>query len=212
MRGLFFQVGLITACGLTFVAFEWTTSRTIPQLAINTVVAEEEWDMPVIVPEEIVEKPMVKAEEVFTQPNPDKIEIVPDKKEIKEDKKKEPKKTPEFKEDEWKEVEPVEPEEKIFRVVEDKPEFIGSLGKYLGRNLKFPEKAKRLGDSGKVYVEFMVNKKGEVKNVKILRGVNKYLDAEAVRVIKAMPNWKPGKQRGKPVNVYYMLPINFTLK
>ena len=55
------------------------------------------------------------------------------------------------------------------------------------------------------------DKKGEVKNVKVLRGVNKFLDAEAVRVIKAMPNWKPGLQRGKPVNVLYMIPINFEL-
>ena len=60
-------------------------------------------------------------------------------------------------------------------------------------------------------LQFIVNKKGEVKDVKVLRGVNKWLDAEAVRVVKAMPNWKPGLQHGKPVSVIYNLPINFKL-
>lgn len=211
MRGLFFQIGLITACGLTFVAFEWTTSYSIPDIPKREVIAEADWDMPVIVPEEeIVEKPKVKTEEFVTQPNPDKLEIVPDKKEV-EDKKDIKKKELKF-DPEWKDVEKEEPEDKPIPIPGVMPVLEGGIGQYLSKNLKYPEPAKRIGAKGKVYLQFIVNKKGEVKDVKILHGVNKWLDAEAIRVVKAMPNWKPGLQHGKPVSVIYNLPINFELK
>lgn len=67
------------------------------------------------------------------------------------------------------------------------------------------------GIQGKVYIQFVIEKDGSITDVKVVRGVDASLDKEAVRVVKAMPKWKPGKQRGKPVRVSYTLPINFQL-
>jgi TonB family protein len=71
--------------------------------------------------------------------------------------------------------------------------------------------AKENGITGKVYVQFVIGKDGAVTNVKVMRSVDPYLDAEALRVIKAMPKWSPGEQRGKPVKVLFQLPVNFVL-
>jgi protein TonB len=106
-------------------------------------------------------------------------------------------------------------EEEVFTIVENMPEFPGGQAKlfeYLGKSIKYPPAAKANGISGKVYVNFEVGKDGKITNVKILRGVHDLLDEEAMRVVKAMPAWKPGKQRGKAVKVSYNLPINFQLK
>ena len=76
---------------------------------------------------------------------------------------------------------------------------------------KYPPMAKEYNITGKVYVRFVVDKSGSVTNVEVVRGVDKSLDAEAVRVIKSLPKYKPGKQRGKAVKVMFTVPINFTL-
>ena len=107
-------------------------------------------------------------------------------------------------------------EEEIFTIVESMPEFPGggqeALFKYLQKTMKYPQIAKENGIQGTVFVNFVVGKDGKIRDAKILRGVNKMLDEEAIRVVKAMPSWKPGKQRGKPVSVSYNLPIKFTLR
>ncbi len=107
-------------------------------------------------------------------------------------------------------------EEEIFTIVESMPEFPGggqeALFKYLNSEMKYPQVAKENGIQGTVFVNFVVGNNGKIRDVKILRGVNKMLDDEAVRVVKAMPSWTPGKQRGKAVSVSYNLPIKFTLK
>ncbi|MCB9336111.1 MAG: energy transducer TonB [Flavobacteriales bacterium] len=107
-------------------------------------------------------------------------------------------------------------EEEIFTIVESMPEFPGggqeALFKYLQKEMKYPQVAKENGIQGTVFVNFVVGKDGKIRDVKILRGVNKMLDDEAIRVVKAMPSWKPGKQRGKAVSVSYNLPIKFTLR
>ena len=107
-------------------------------------------------------------------------------------------------------------EEEIFTIVESMPEFPGggqeALFKYLQKEMKYPQVAKENGIQGTVFVNFVVGKDGKIRDVKILRGVNKMLDDEAIRVVKAMPAWSPGKQRGKSVSVSYNLPIKFTLK
>ncbi|MDF1672183.1 MAG: TonB family protein [Vicingaceae bacterium] len=213
LRGIFFQVGLIVAGGLTLVAFEWTSPIYLADLPTPDVAVEEPWELPPIFPEkEEVEKPKVK-HEAKPKLNPEKFEIVPDDKKVEIEKKEKKKEEPKFNPGDWKEVEKVDPNEnKKFKIVEKMPEFKGSLNKYLSENISYPTKAKRMGSEGKVYIQFLVNKKGEIKDVTILRGVNKWLDEEALRVVKAMPNWNPGKQRGKPVNVIYNLPINFQLK
>ena len=106
-------------------------------------------------------------------------------------------------------------EEQIFTIVEEMPSFPGGeaeLFKYLGKNIKYPEMANSAGISGVVYVTFVVDKDGKIKDVKVLRGIGGGCDEEAVRVVKNMPAWKSGKQRGKSVTVQYNLPIRFTLR
>ena len=101
-----------------------------------------------------------------------------------------------------------------FSAVENKPEFPGgdvALMKYLAENTKYPTIAKENGISGRVFIQFVIDKTGAVTKVKVLRGVDPALDAEAIRVVKAMPSWKPGSQRGKEVPVTYQVPINFKL-
>jgi len=116
-------------------------------------------------------------------------------------------------EDEAIEIEE-EDDEEFFMVVENMPEFPGGdlgLMKYIQKKIKYPPIAKEYNITGKVYISFIVDKKGSVINVKVVRGVDKNLDAEAVRVIKSLPKYKPGKQRGKAVRVMFTVPINFTL-
>ena len=103
-------------------------------------------------------------------------------------------------------------EDEVFTIVEQMPEIPGGIQKYLAQNVKFPPAAKANGISGRVFINFTVGKDGKIRDVKILRGVHDLLDKEAVRVVKAMPKWKPGKQRGKAVSVSYNLPISFQLK
>ena len=83
---------------------------------------------------------------------------------------------------------------------------------FIASNVKYPQVAKENGITGKVFVQFVVSKDGSVKNVTIARGVDKLLDEEALRVIKSLPNWTPGKNRGVAVNVQFTIPINFQLK
>jgi len=105
--------------------------------------------------------------------------------------------------------------EKPFTIVEQMPEFPGgaeSMMKYIASNVKYPAMARETGISGNVFVSFVVNKNGEISDVKVLRGIGGGCDEEAVRVVRAMPRWIPGKQNGKPVPVQFNLPIKFILK
>ena len=127
--------------------------------------------------------------------------------------KKEPVETPKF-DEKWVKVEPVEVESAPLNFAEEMPGFVGgdkALYEYLSNNIKYPKREKQIGIEGKVYVEFVVGKKGEITDVKIKRGVSEALDAEAIRVIKSMPNWLPGKQNGRAVKVIYVMPISFKI-
>ncbi len=100
----------------------------------------------------------------------------------------------------------------VFMVVEEMPEFPGGMSammKYLAQNIKYPVKAIEKKIEGRVTVSFVVSRDGSLRDFRIVRSVDPDLDAEALRVAKSMPNWKPGKQRGKNVAVKYTLPINF---
>ncbi len=102
--------------------------------------------------------------------------------------------------------------EYAFEQLEVKPEFPNGnegLAKYLSDNIKYPKKALKNSITGKVFVQFVIDKTGKVTNVVAVRGVEKSLDKEAVRVIKSMPKWKPGMKDGQPVKVKYTIPINF---
>jgi TonB family protein len=103
----------------------------------------------------------------------------------------------------------------IFTVVEQNPEFPGGLselGRYLGRNIRYPAPARRANVEGKVFVLFVVSKDGDIRSPKITKGIGFGCDEEALRVVLGMPRWIPGKQNGKEVNVEYSLPIKFVLE
>lgn len=105
-------------------------------------------------------------------------------------------------------------EEQVFVVVESMPSFPGGqaeLMKYLSANLKYPSAAKEIGISGRVFLTFVVEKDGSVTDIQILRGIGGGCDEEAIRVVKSMPKWIPGKQRSVPVRVRFNLPVKFTL-
>jgi periplasmic protein TonB len=104
--------------------------------------------------------------------------------------------------------------ERPFTVVEQMPEFPGGEEKmlrFLMENIKYPETARENGISGSVYVTFVVGKNGVISDVKLLRGIGGGCDEEAIRVIKMMPHWVPGRQNGKSVAVLFNLPVNFKL-
>ncbi len=98
------------------------------------------------------------------------------------------------------------------RSVERMPEFNGNIMEYMTRNLRYPDRARDGGVEGRVVVEFVVNEDGSISNAKVIRGIGAGCDEEALRVIYAMPRWKPGLQAGKPVKVYYTLPVKYTLE
>lgn len=104
--------------------------------------------------------------------------------------------------------------ENVFDVVEDMPQYPGGMQammKFLIENISYPKDAQEKKISGRVLVNFVVEKDGSISNVETVKSVFPSLDDEAVRVVKSMPNWKPGKQNGKVVRVKYTLPISFSL-
>jgi protein TonB len=106
-------------------------------------------------------------------------------------------------------------EEEIFSVVESMPEFPGgeaAFYAYLRKNVVYPQFAKEAGISGKVYITFVVEKNGSITDVRLLRGIGGGCDEEALRVISAMPSWKPGLQRSHPVRVQFVVDIKFILE
>nr|WP_186972876.1 M56 family metallopeptidase [Bacteroides intestinalis] len=103
----------------------------------------------------------------------------------------------------------------VFEVVEEMPEFPGGVDammEYLQKELRYPESAKEKGIQGRVTVQFIIDKEGNVTNSKVTRSVDKDMDAEAIRLVKAMPKWKPGMQKGKAVAVKYTVPVVFRLE
>jgi len=106
-------------------------------------------------------------------------------------------------------------EQEIFQIVEEMPSFPGGEAKlmeYVGKNIKYPQIARETGIQGRVFIGFVVEPDGSVSNVKLLRGIGGGCDEEAMRVVKSMPKWKPGKQRGKAVRVSYQIPVFFKLQ
>lgn len=102
----------------------------------------------------------------------------------------------------------------IYMVVEDPPEFPGglqALSDYLRDNIKYPEACRKDSIQGRVIISFVVEKDGSISSAEVIKSVHEQLDAEALRVISAMPKWKPGKQRGKVVRVEYAIPIKYRL-
>ncbi len=215
-KNMFWLVGLVVALGLSLLAFEWTTKPT-KAADLGTIQTAE-------VEEEII--PITREQEVKPPPPPpppqvvEVLNIVDDDVEIEDELVIE---DSEADDETVIDVAPVietaeeeeEEEAQVFFIVEDMPEFPGgdlALRKYIASSIKYPVIAQENGIQGKVYVTFVVSKTGKVTDAKIARGVDPSLDKEALRVVNALPAWKPGKQRGKPVNVSYTVPINFVLQ
>jgi len=109
----------------------------------------------------------------------------------------------------------VEEKEEPLQFVEQMPEFPGgtdAMMKYLNANIRYPSIATEMGITGRVILQFVVDKHGKINAVKVLRGIGGGCDEEAIRVVKSMPSWKPGRQNGKEVPVYFTLPVVFQLK
>lgn len=100
----------------------------------------------------------------------------------------------------------------VFTAIETEPRFNGNFGGFLGKNIKYPELDWLSNTTGRVFIQFIVEKDGRVSNVKVLRAPDSTLAAEAVRVISMSPPWSPGIQNSKPVRVMYTVPINFTFE
>ena len=114
---------------------------------------------------------------------------------------------------EVKEEEPSEQE--IFEVVEEAAEFPGGMPaclQFLYKNIKYPTIAQENGTQGQVVLQFVVERDGSITDIRVVKSVDPYLDKEALRVVKTMPKWKPGKQRGKPVRCRFTLPVRFRLQ
>jgi len=213
-RSMFFQIGLIVTLSAVFVAFEWTTS--------DVVTADTGW-----IEEEVLEEeapPITRQEEVKPPPPPpppkmsDIIEIVDDDVELDEELDIEDTEMDQELEVDLSQFDSSEEESGDpipFFILEDKPEFPGgeqALLKFLAKNVKYPVICQENGIQGMVTVSFVIDEKGKVSNVKATSARDANLEREAVRVVKLMPDWKPGKQRGRPVKVTYSVPVRFRLQ
>lgn len=207
-------IGFVMALAVMFVALEWTQREVQDDSEIYGVkdVSLNEEMVPITLPEKKTVPPPPAA---VTQA--DILEIVDDDAEVEEDimaSTEDQVEWVDLDDIDYVEVEPEPEEEEIFMVVEDAPEFPGgtqALLDYLRKNIKYPPICRENGIQGRVLVSFVVNKDGAIVEPQVVKSVNKQLDQEALRVISTMPNWKPGKQRGKPVRVKYTVPVNFRL-
>jgi protein TonB len=114
------------------------------------------------------------------------------------------------------ELEEMADDETIYEVVDENPEFPGGMKKlveFLGNNMKYPRISRDNGSQGRVFVRFVVNADGSIQDAEILRSSgDMYLDEEALRLVAIMPKWVPGREKGKPVRVRFVLPVNFRLQ
>jgi len=214
-RGLFLEIGLLLTLAIVFLAFEWRVDSEevdildvthdlvidddivpitrepqkappppppAPKLADVLIIVDDDDDFE---EELIIEEATVNMDEVV------KIQVFDDGSDDDND------------------------EEQIFVIVEDMPKFPGGdaeLLRWIARSVKYPVIAQENGITGRVHMNFVINESGNIENIVVVRGVDPSLDKEAIRVIKKMPKWEPGKQRGKAVKVSFSLPINFQLQ
>lgn len=210
-RTFFIEIGLVVTLGLVFLAFEWKQYERADSLFDTTVDYEIEED--IIVATEREEPPPPQEE----QPESQTLEIVDDEVEVDTDFRIDAEVTSDTR---IYDFDPVEidddavQEAEIFRIVEDEPEFPGGDAariQYLRDNIEYPTMARDAGIEGTVFVSFVVEPDGSITNVRVLRGIGGGCDEEALRVVRNMPNWHPGRQRGRAVRVRFTLPIRFTL-
>ena len=213
-KGTSILIGFVMALAVMFVSLEWTEREVEDNsdlyMARETTITEEM--VPITLPEKKTVPPPPAA-----VAKADIIKIVEDDADIEEDimvSTEDQVEWVDLDEVDYIEVEPEPEEEEIFMVVEETPEFPGGYEaymQYLKKNIKYPAICRDNNIQGRVIVSFVVNKDGKIVDAEVVKGVNPSLDKEALRVISTMPNWKPGKQRGKPVRVKYSSPVNFRL-
>ncbi len=214
-RGLFLEIGLVVILAAALVAFNIKSyDKEIKEVSTRTADVEIETEILQTQEEETPPPPPEEPEVVATELNvvendaEDIHEVGIINAEARADE------ALEFTRVEVKE-EVEEAEEEVFLVVEEDPEFPGgleALSKFIADNIKYPQLAKENNITGRVFVSFVVEKDGRVGQVKILRDIGGGCGNEAVRVVKLMPRWKPGKQRGKAVRTQFNLPVNFDLQ
>ena len=208
---MFIQIGLIISLALAWAVFEIKSydKREIADIGRTVEVVEEEMveitkqeqkPQPVEVPKQTTQIQVVEddveVEDVEINAEVDQNEVIEEYVPV------------EVEEEEVEEAE-------IFTIVEEMPDFPGGMAKladYLAKNIKYPQMARESGIQGRVFVNFVIEPDGSVSNVNVMRSLGGGCDEEAIRVVKSMPKWKPGKQRGKPVRVSYILPVNFKLQ
>lgn len=209
-KNIFLEVGFTIALAIVLVSFEWKSPANETQAYVSDFINVDDVDL----------IPITKFEDPKPLPPPPSlikdIFVITDDPELSDDDIVIP-------ESDQNEANPAAilpdvnyvtetDEEAPFVVVEEAPEFLaGSVQKWIAKNVKYPVLAQENGITGKVFIQFVIEKDGSISNIKVLRSVDASLDKEAVRVIQSMPKWKPGKQRKQTVRVSYTLPINFQL-
>jgi len=212
LQPLFFHIGMSVSLLLMILAFNWKSYDTsLVDLGSLDADAEEFIDIPISrqppppPPEKVPEVYLIK--EVEDEEIIEELDLNLDV-EVTSDQKIEV-------------IEYVAPEieeeviEEIFTIVENAPEPVGGLAafnKYLSENVKYPTRALNMGIGGMVFVQFVVEKDGSLTEAKVVKGIGAGCDEEALRVINNAPKWIPGKQRGKAVRVYKIVPIRFLLR
>ncbi|MCF8373640.1 MAG: energy transducer TonB [Bacteroidales bacterium] len=218
-RPFFIQMGFVITLALVLMAFEWAVEKSAAKSFGGLTLSLMEEDMINTFrkePEKVLERPKPKPIQFFDIID-DKDDLVDDKLDFSSETDQDEKIVINVQLD--KEV---GDEEIIFEVVEDMPVFRPAINKnklegdmdlrrYVMKQAIYPEMARETGIEGKVWVEFIVDEKGKVTNVKLVRENDPLLDNEALRVVRALPDFSPGKQREKPVKVRYHVPINFKL-
>lgn len=212
LKSMFFLIGLVLTLSILWWAFEHKSYDKVKNDFVNQAVLEDEDD--IVLQTERNEPPPPPPPQQQTTV----IEIVEDDVDIDVDLEIDA----EMDQDAdisdapvKQEEEEEQKEEEIFVFVEENAGFPGgeeARMKYLRDHIKYPEMAKESGVQGTVYLKFVVEKNGSISNVKVLRGIGGGCDEEAVKVLKSMPKWKPAKQRGRPVRVWFNMPIKFTLQ
>jgi len=214
-KSIFWEIGLILALIIVLLAFEWKSSEKNYTDTINRDFLD-------------IQEEMVPITEQTTKPLPPPpiktaviIKIVENDIEVEDDIVIDAEVNQETEIEKYIPFVPLEIEEEeiiseeiIFIIVESMPAFPGGMDKlmgYLHDNIKYPIRAKELGIQGKVFLSFVIEKDGSVTDVSLLRGIGGGCDEEAIRVVKNMPKWIPGKQRNIPVRVRFNLPVNFRL-
>lgn len=214
-RPTWLLVGYVTVLAFMLVAFEWTRDiRVDTSGRINENVFEQDMEIPLTRQPELTPPPPPQV-----TPINDVLTIIDDDATAEETNFASLEETGEdvvIKHIPVTVDEEVVVEDDIFVVVEENPQFpnggTAGLLQYLGKNIKYPTIPQENGTQGRVTVQFVVNKDGSIVDVKVIRGVDPYLDKEAVRVISTMPKWIPGKQRGVPVRCKFTVPVTFKLQ